>query len=74
MRDFSETLRRTLDAADCLIQAAKTGDPALRQRLTSMAQYLLGEAEGTVPGDAPLSIDGTSSCLKNANRQRWRGR
>jgi hypothetical protein len=51
MRDFSETLQRSLVAADYLIRAASTGDPAVRQRLTSMAQDLLGEADNAVASE-----------------------
>ncbi len=58
MSDFSEKLQRSLDAADYLIQAANTGDPALRQRLTSIAYDLLGDAENLPPRDAGASTDG----------------
>ncbi len=58
MSDFSEKLQRSLDAADYLIQAANTGDPALRQRLTSIAYGLLGDAENLPSGDAGGSNDG----------------
>ncbi len=59
MSDFSEKLQRSLDAADYLIQAANTADPALRQRLTLIAYDLLGDAENLPPGDAGRSNDGT---------------
>ncbi len=59
MSDFSEKLQRSLDAADYLIQAANTGDPALRQRLTSIAYDLLCDAENLPPGDAGGSNHGT---------------
>ncbi len=55
MRDFSEMLQRSLDAADYLIRAANTDDAALRQRLTSMAQDLLGEAGSAVPSESAAS-------------------
>ncbi len=54
MSDFSEKLQRSLDAADYLIQAANTGDPALRERLTSIAYDLLGDADNLPPGDPVL--------------------
>lgn len=44
MKEFRETLRRSLEAADYLIRAASTENQVLRVRLTSMAQDLLGEA------------------------------
>lgn len=52
MGDFSDMLRRSLDAADYLIRAANTQDAALRQRLTFMAEDLLGEAEVAAPNES----------------------
>jgi len=51
MKDFKETLRRSLEAADYLIRAASTEDQVLRGRLTSMAQSLLDDPESAVQKD-----------------------
>jgi hypothetical protein len=55
MKEFKETLRRSLDAADYLIRAANTEDQALRGRLTSMAQSLLDDPESVVQKDPAAS-------------------
>jgi hypothetical protein len=57
MKDFRETLRRSLEAADYLIRAASTENQVLRGRLTSMAQDLLGEAESATQNDSADSTD-----------------
>lgn len=57
MKEFRETLRRSLEAADYLIRAASTENQVLRGRLTSMAQDLLGHA-GSAPQNE--SADSTS--------------
>lgn len=45
MKDVRMMLKRTLEAADYLIRAADTQDSAECQRLKSIAEGLLGEAE-----------------------------
>lgn len=68
MRDFSETLQRSLVAADYLIRAANTGDPAVRQRLTSMAQNLLGDADNAVPSDFAEANDHALPASRRSGR------